>query len=61
VGGAVGVPYALSKVCCICFPSELYYVFIEILVFRGTVVVAAVCKIVNSKATGEEKESGLIT
>lgn len=58
MGGTDAVPHALSKVCCPCFPSKLCYVFIEILIFRGTVVVAAVCKIMTSKATGEEEESG---
>lgn len=58
MGGATAVPRALWKVC---FPSEHRYVFIEIPIFTGTVVVAAVCKIMNSKAAGEERESGLIT
>lgn len=57
--GAGAIPCALLKVCCPCFLSELYCVFLEILIFRGAVV-AAVCKIKNSEATGEEKESGLI-
>lgn len=59
VQGAGAIPCALLKVCCPCFPRELYCAFIEILIFRGAVV-AAVCKIMNSEATGEEKESGLI-
>lgn len=59
MGGADAIPCALLEVCCPCFPSELYCAFLEILIFGGTVV-AAVCKIKNSEATGEEKESGLI-
>lgn len=58
-GGTVAITHAFSKVCCTCFPSELYCVFIEILIFRGTVV-AALCKIMNSEATSEEKASRLI-
>lgn len=59
VGGAGANPCALWKVCCPCFLSELYCTFIEIWTLRRTVVVA-VCKIMNSEATGEEKGSGLI-
>lgn len=60
VGGVTATPCALLRVCCTCFLSEHYYIFIEIVIFRGTGVVTAVCKINNSKATDEEKESGLI-
>ena len=55
VGGAAAIPHALSKVCCTRFPSELYYVFIEMLIFRGTVVVAAVCKIIQKQQVNKRK------
>lgn len=42
-----------------CSPTELYGVYLEILFIRGIVVVA-ICKILSSKGTDEEKESGLV-
>lgn len=59
MGGAGAIPCALLKVCWPSFPGELYCAFIDILIFRRTVV-AALGKIMNSEATGEEKGSGLI-
>lgn len=52
------MPCALLKVFCSCSPMELYNVYLEILFFRGIVVVVALCKILSSKAGDEEKESG---
>lgn len=55
VEGGTAVPPALSKVCCACFPSEHYYVFIEVLIFTGMVVVAAVYKIMQKQQVRKGK------
>lgn len=55
----VQIPVPFGRCVALGFLSEFYCTFIEIWTLRRTVVVA-VCKIMNSEATGEEKGSGLI-
>lgn len=40
--GVLAIPHALLKVRCTCFPTEVYHVYLKILVFRGIAVIAAI-------------------